>query len=144
MNRPRLNFIIDVTAFISGLLMTSSGFVLRYLLPPGSGRLESAGHGFGALRRPITLLWGFTRHEWGTFHYAVSLVLLTVLSAHLLLHGRWLLCMMKGQAVENRSGLRFFVGIFALIALLAFAAAPFFTSTETVSRGELLEQRGLN
>ena len=140
MNRLRWNLVVDVTALVSAVLMTSTGFILRYVLPPGSGRLESAGHGFGAMRRPIMVLWGLTRHEWGDIHYWLALVLMVVMSAHVLLHGRWIWAMLKGQKTEG-SGFRLAVGACALMALLAFAAAPFFSSTVTMRRGELLDLR---
>jgi hypothetical protein len=44
----------------------------RYLLPPGSGRLE--------------ILWGMSRHEWGEVLFWIAVTLAAVLTLHLLLH----------------------------------------------------------
>jgi len=69
-NRPKANLIIDVVGFICAVLLITTGFLLEYSLPPGSGRLGTEGFGIGpgGLRRPILLLWGLTRHEWGNIH----------------------------------------------------------------------------
>ena len=140
MNRLRLNVLIDVLSFISTIFMISTGFVLRYVLPAGSGRLEGAGLGQGAMVRPITLLWTLTRHEWGDIHYWASMALLVFLSLHLFLHWRWIVCMVKGQP-SDASGLRVTIGTLALLTLVAFAIAPFLSPTARISRGELLQQK---
>ncbi len=60
--KATLNFIIDVIAFTGFLFLTTTGVLMRYLLPPGSGRFAS--------------LWGLNRHEWGTIHFWISVAFL--------------------------------------------------------------------
>ena len=141
-NRPKVNLTIDVLAFICSVLLITTGFLLEYVLPPGSGRLgtEGFGTGPGGLRRPILLLWGLTRHEWGNIHFYLALALMGTLSLHLVLHWQWIVCMAKGKPREG-SGLRVGVGVLGLVSLIVLAIAPFFTSPERMSRGEALEQR---
>jgi Domain of unknown function (DUF4405) len=129
-------------AFICAVLLITTGFLLEYSLPPGSGRLGTEGFGIGpgGLRRPILLLWGLTRHEWGNIHFCFALSLMAALSFHLLLHWQWIVCMFKGQPREG-SGIRVAVGILGLVSLLVLAFAPFFTSPERMSREEVLQQR---
>jgi hypothetical protein len=140
MSRPRLNLLIDVAAFISAVVMAATGFLLRYVLPPGSGRLESTGLGWGAARRPITLLWGLTREEWGGIHFWSAVILMTILSLHLVLHWGWIVCMIKGQPREP-AAMRIALGILGLISLLALVLAPFLSPTVRLPRGQVLEQR---
>ncbi|MCM8794239.1 MAG: DUF4405 domain-containing protein [Candidatus Omnitrophica bacterium] len=135
MNRPKLNFIIDAVAFAGVVFLMATGFLLRYGLPPGSGGL-GAGRGAGAAERPVALLWGLTRHEWGEIHFWIAVALMAILSVHLILHWRWIVCMVKGQKPEA-SGVRLAFGILALTCLLAAAAAPFCSRTEYVRRGDL-------
>lgn len=141
-NRPRMNLIVDIVAFLCAISLITTGFLLEYVLPPGSGRLGTEGFGIGpgGLRRPILLLWGFTRHEWGNIHFYLALGLMAALSLHLLLHWQWISCMIKGKPTQA-SGTRLAVGLLALVSLLALAITPFFASPERMTRGEALQQR---
>jgi len=76
MNRTFANIIIDIIAALLFLGMIATGYILRFPLPPGSNKTLS--------------LWGYTRHQWGNFHFWISLVLLVVLVVHLVLHWNWI------------------------------------------------------
>ncbi len=65
MKRPKLNFFIDIIAFIAFVLLTTTGILMRYILPPGSGK--------------HTLIWGMDRHEWGTIHFWISILFFSIL-----------------------------------------------------------------
>ncbi len=134
MNRLKWNAFIDTLAFIALVAMTSTGLVLRFMLPPGSGRLEAGGPGLGTGRRSITVLWGMTRHQWGDVHFWAAVVLLAILSIHLALHWRWIVCMVKGEP-QQYSGVRIALAVGSLVALMILALSPFFSSTEIVPRG---------
>jgi hypothetical protein len=142
LNRPNVNLAVDVVAFVCAVFLIATGFLLEFTLPPGSGRLgtEGFGSGPGGFARPILLLWGLSRHEWGTIHFWIAISLLAVLSFHLVLHWRWIIAMVKGKPREG-SGIRIAVGILALASLLALALAPFLSSTVRMPRGSVLEQR---
>lgn len=115
MNRPKLNFLIDVAAFIAFAFLTTTGVLTRYVLPPGSGRYAT--------------LWGLNRHGWGDLHFWVAVVLLGVLALHLALHWRWILCIVRGQR-SAASGPRVALGVVGLIGLLGLAAAPLLAPVE--------------
>ncbi len=51
--KPTVNLLIDAVAVLLMLGMLTTGFVLRFPLPPGTNRSY--------------LLWGLTRHEWEAF-----------------------------------------------------------------------------
>jgi hypothetical protein len=141
-NRPKINLVIDIVAFISAVFLIASGFLLEYILPPGSGRLGTEGFGVGpgGLHRPILLLWGLTRHEWGNIHFYLAIALMALLSLHLLLHWQWIACMVQGKPREG-FGLRVALGILGLVSLLALAVAPFLSSTDRMSRGQVFQER---
>jgi hypothetical protein len=65
MKRVHLNAIIDAIALVAFMALASTGLVVRYQLPPGSGEAFGRGMGRRAGERSIELLWGLTRHEWG-------------------------------------------------------------------------------
>jgi hypothetical protein len=41
MKRVNLNFIVDVVAFAGFVLLTTTGVLMRYILPPGSGHYST-------------------------------------------------------------------------------------------------------
>ena len=115
MKRTTLFFAVDVIAFVLFVLLTSTGILVRYTLPPGSGH--------------FTTLLGMDRHDWGEIHFWMALVLLATLAVHLFFHWKWLVSMIKGKPREG-SGIRFALAIVGLIALLGLVIAPLFVPVE--------------
>jgi len=50
MKRSDINLVVDILAFIGLILLSASEFLVRYMLPAGSGEYVA--------------LWTLTRHEW--------------------------------------------------------------------------------
>jgi hypothetical protein len=140
MKRPAMNFLIDAAAFAAFALLFSTGLVMRYQLPPGSGDLESHGGGRGAAYRLVSVLWGWTRHEWGAFHFWIAVALSAILALHLLLHWKWIVCMIRGTH-SDASGWRLATGAVALVALIALAASPFIAPPQRLTREQLKSER---
>lgn len=115
MKRSHLNFVIDITAFAGFIFLTTSGVLLRYLLPPGSGRFAT--------------IWGLDRHQWGSVHFWISVFFFAILALHLLLHWRWIVGFISSRATEE-SGLRLGLGLVGVLTLIAFAAAPLIAPIE--------------
>jgi hypothetical protein len=120
MKRPNVHFIVDYLGFAGFVLLTATGVLMRYVLPPGSGR--------------FTTLWTLDRHEWGSIHFWIAIVFLAVLAFHLFLHWRWIVTLMSGRPREG-SGARVALGTVGLLALLALAIAPFLSPVERASGG---------
>ena len=121
MKRFNLNFLVDCLGFAGFVLLTATGVLMRYVLPPGSGR--------------STTIWTLDRHEWGSIHFWIAIAFLAVLAFHLFLHWRWIVTLMSGRPREG-SGARLALGAVGLAALLALAIAPFLSSVERTG-GEL-------
>ena len=83
MSRTALNAIVDAVAYAGLVVLATTGLMLRWQMPPGSGGLHGMGSGAGAGSRPVTVVWGLSRHEWGSVHYWIALVLMGVLAVHL-------------------------------------------------------------
>ena len=108
MKRTSLNFIVDFISFFSLLALSCTGFIIKYILPPGTsglGREISGGRG----REEIKRLWSMTRHEWGDIHFYISVLFIALMLVHLVLHWTWIKCYFKslfgikntGYNIEN-------------------------------------------
>jgi len=86
--KKHLNFIIDTIAFVGFVVLTTTGVLMRYILPPGSGRYST--------------IWSMDRHEWGDIHFWVSVVFFLILAFHLVLHWRWIVCVVTGRPRAGR------------------------------------------
>jgi hypothetical protein len=115
MKRNTLVLLVDVVAFVGFLFLTSTGILLRYMLPPGSG--------------PWAEVWDLSRHTWGDVHFWVSLAFFGVLSLHLFLHWRTALALIRGRRHEE-SNWRVILGAVGLLAVLLLAAAPLVSPTD--------------
>lgn len=89
MKRGKLNFIIDLISFINMVCLAVTGFIIKYILPPGSGGL---GQGFRGGREAgqIKELWSMTRHEWGYIHFCLALLFVSLMVLHIVLHWSWI------------------------------------------------------
>ena len=139
MKRTHVNLVVDILAFAAFLFLASTGVLLRFQLPPGSGGHAGHGSGFGGSQQTVLALWGWSRHDWGAFHYWVACSLMAILAAHLLLHWKWIVCVVRGKSTD-RSGLRLGLGVFGLVAMALLAMAPWISPISQQSRAELLEE----
>ncbi|MCC6425099.1 MAG: DUF4405 domain-containing protein [Phycisphaerales bacterium] len=89
LKRNTLNFLLDVALALAMLGLLGTGLVMRFVLPPGSGRQR--------------LLWGWGRHDWGDLHYWLVLFFLLVLIVHLAMHWRWA-CVTTAKLFRRGSG----------------------------------------
>jgi hypothetical protein len=118
MKRAHTFFLVDAVAFVLFALLTSTGVLVRYVLPPGSGRWST--------------LWGMDRHEWGSVHFWMAVALLGTLALHLFFHWKWVVSMVTGRPREG-SGARLGLAIVGILALLALASAPLLSPVERTS-----------
>jgi hypothetical protein len=140
MKRTHLNELVDGLAFVAFLFLLTTGLLLEYQLPAGSGGAQGYGSGHGALNRPVLLVWGWTRHEWGQLHYWIALAMMAVLAFHLVLHWKWIVCTVRGKP-STASGYRLMLGGVGLAFTVLLAAVPIMSGSSTISRGELRELR---
>jgi hypothetical protein len=139
MSRTALNAIVDAVAYAGIVVLAATGLMLRWQMPPGSGGLHGMGSGAGAGSRSVTVVWGLSRHEWGSIHYWIALVLMGVLAVHLVLHWKWIVCVLRGKPHSDVSGGRFALGVAGLVLVTLLAAAPLLTPAQTAPRSELLK-----
>jgi hypothetical protein len=117
--KHRFNIIIDTTAFIEFVFISTTGFLVKYTLPAGSGHYAT--------------IWGLDRHEWGDLHFWVCIAFLATLTIHLILHWKWIFFRLRGKKTDA-SGVRFGLGIFGFVMLIFVGLIPVFSSVEYESR----------
>jgi hypothetical protein len=94
MKRGTLNFIVDTVSFFDLLGLAFTGFIIKFILPPGSGgrgRELTGGRGLGEIKS----LFSMTRHEWGDIHFYLAALFFTLMIVHLVLHWTWIKCSFK-------------------------------------------------
>jgi len=107
--KSQLLFITDVIALTCFVFLVSTGVIIRYLLPPGSGRWGD--------------LWHLNRHDWGSVHFLLAMVFLGVIATHLGMHWRWIKTSVAGKP-GSCCPRRIYYGLAALLGLILLAAAP--------------------
>ena len=89
MKRTTLDFTIDLLAFIDLICLTTTGLIMKYVLPPGSGgrgRALREGHG----SEHIQSLFSLGRHDWGDIHFYLAVGFVVLMIIHLILHFNWI------------------------------------------------------
>lgn len=89
MKRASLNFAIVLVAFLNLMCLAFTGFIIRYILPAGTGGRGRILHG-GQGREHIKDLWLMTRHEWGGIHFYLAVLFVTLMIVHIILHWSWI------------------------------------------------------
>jgi len=80
MTKPKLNLIIEALMLLCMAAMAGIGLLIKYVLVPGQARWAIYG-------RNVELYFrGFDRHQWGTVHLTIGLVLIALLVLHIVLH----------------------------------------------------------
>lgn len=117
MRKADLNFAVDLTAFILFLFLISTGLLIYFILPAGSGHLT---------------IWGMNRHAWGDVHFWVAVGFLSMIAVHLILHWNWIISMItRSKSSQPMSKKRLIITLTALIIAILFAVAPYFSSIES-------------
>ena len=97
MKRSASNFIIDLISFINLLGLIFTGFIIKFILPPGTGGLGrelhgGLGRGFSGYGIPLEAksLWSRTRHEWGDIHFDLAVLFIALMLLHIIMHWAWI------------------------------------------------------
>ncbi len=89
MKRSFINFIVDFSSFVILVFLASTGIIIKYVLPPGTGgrgREVTGGRG----REAVKDLWSMARHEWGNIHFYLAIGFLVLMVLHIILHWNWI------------------------------------------------------
>lgn len=139
--KSRLSFLVDILLLILIAAVAGMGFLMKWVLPSGSGHLQ---------------LLGITRHEWGTVHLWFSLALLALLVLHIWLAWSQIVC--KFRLWVKQVLVRWLLGIGFLVILVGLLSWPFAfrptapkksrmvpcMTTAASNTGEVLEGKGVH
>ena len=112
--------LVDLFAFVLISVLISTGSVLKFALPAGSGQ---------------DALWGLTRHQWGDIHFYISLAFLLLIVAHLLLHARFIKKTVEGKRWQHRT-LRSRITLAILFVFIVLLIMPFFAPVDRELTGK--------
>lgn len=137
--KARINLAVNILSYSLSLGLVVTGSVLKWVLPPGSGRVNMGGRGGGA--RNIDVVLGLTRHEWGDIHFWIAVVFVFSLSLHFFLHWPWIRAMVWGTSLKPLSLRRRLLTIGVGILSVGILCLPLVVSKQRVTQGELRSQR---
>jgi len=89
MTKSKINLIIDALMLLCVAAITGIGLLIKYVLVPGQARWAIYG------RNVELFFWGLDRHQWGTVHLTIGLVLITLLILHIILHWTMILAIYR-------------------------------------------------
>lgn len=131
MKKSTFNFINDIVMFVLMAIVAGIGLLIKYVLLRGSER-------WIIYERNVDLtIFGWDRHQWGTIHLIFSLVLISLLILHIILHWKSIRNVYS-RLVKNRQG-RLFGGIAILCISALIVVLPFILKVEVV---EMTDGRG--
>ena len=95
MLRSTTNFILALVLFLNLLALAFTGYVMKYILPPGTGGVGRILHGGSGRGINVKELWSMTRHEWGSIHFYLAVMFVVLMIIHIILHWTWIKCYVK-------------------------------------------------
>jgi cytochrome b subunit of formate dehydrogenase len=88
MERPKLKFWVDLIMFIDFLVLAISGFVLKWAVPRGAGKLGAS--------------FIFIREVWLSIHNVTAVLIVIFILIHLLLNWVWIKNMFLCSLGKNK------------------------------------------
>jgi len=134
--KSKLNLIIDVLLLLCMAAVTGIGLLMRNVLVPGYKRWEIYG------RNVELYFWGLDRHQWGTIHFVVALVLLGFLVLHVVLHWSMIVGIYR-KLIPNVKArwitVLILLAVTMILTLFSYAVKP--VVTEGGHRAQAVEHR---
>jgi hypothetical protein len=129
-HKSKINFIIDILMFVAMMAIGGIGFLMKFILVPGSQRWEIYGDNVDLF------LWGWDRHQWGSVHLILGCVLLGLLFLHIVFHWSQIKSMFR-NLIHNKSLRIVLAFLFVIMSTVLFLFA-FVIDFEVVTprRGE--------
>jgi len=134
--KAKLNLSIDILMFILLLGMAGIGFLMKYVVVSGEVRNAIYGN-----QTDLEFL-GLTRHQWGSIHLTISLVFISLLVLHIILHWKLIVCIYNSM-FPSKLVRYVLTGLICILTLAAFIS-PFILEPEKVPFEPKYRNRNLN
>jgi len=121
-NKSNIKFVVDALLFLCMAALAGIGFLMKYVLLPGSeAQIKYA--------TKVHLSWlSLDRHEWGTIHLVIALVLAGLLILHIVLNWKQVLTMFQ-KLIGGQAPRKVISVVFVTISLV-FLIFPFVVEPE--------------
>ena len=131
MSKSKINFLIDSLMFLCMAAIAGIGFLMKVVLIPGQDRWIKYG------KNVEIYVLNMDRHQWGTVHLVIALVLLGLLLLHIILHWK-LIVGLFSKLITNKSTRKLITVVFVFISVFLFLFA-FFVKPEI---GKIIQGHG--
>lgn len=128
MNKSTVNFIINAILFICMAAITGIGFLIKYVLIPGSERWEKYG------KNVELSVWGMDRHEWAYIHLIIGFIILALVVLHIVLH--WNIVMSVFHRLFKKKAIYRVLSIAFIAIGIIIMVVPFFMEAQISEHGE--------
>jgi len=102
MKKITWNFIVDCAGFVAMLGLVVTGYIIKYVLPPGSGGRGRAMHN-GQGGEHIKTLLSLGRHDWGDIHFYFAVAFAALIIVHIILHFDWIKAYCKNHLLKKNN-----------------------------------------
>lgn len=123
--KSKLNIIIDIILLVLLVLMAGFGFLIKYVLLPGIQRNSIYGANID-----LEFL-GMDRHQWGTIHLITSIIFITLIILHIILHWDMIICILD-KMIPRKQVRNLLLAILTIITITLFIS-PFLVSPVLVN-----------
>jgi hypothetical protein len=127
MKKSTINFIINAVLFLCMAAITGIGFLIKYVLIPGSERWVKYGENVELS------FWGMDRHDWSYIHLVIGFIILALLVLHIVLH--WNIVIAVYRKIFNSRPIYNVLSVVFIMIGFVMILAPFFVKA-TVSEHE--------
>jgi len=126
-SKVKLNFIIDILMYLSMMIVVGIGFLMNYVLIPGSERHEVYG------RNVELSFWNRDRHQWGDIHLIFGFILVFLLLLHIIFH--WKLIVAIYKRMLSGKSIRTILTVVLVVLTIVLAVLPLFLKPEIQEGG---------
>lgn len=139
--KSKLNIVIDIILLVLLVLMAGFGFLIKYVLLPGTQRNSKYGSNID-----LEFL-GMDRHQWGNIHLIISIIFIALIILHIILHWDMILCILD-KMIPRKTVRNLLLATLTIFTITLFIS-PFLVSPVQVNhennfrnRTERLERAG--
>ena len=136
MKKSKLNLLIDGAMFLLMMAIAGLGFLIKYILLPGFRENEIYGNNVD-LR-----LGGFDRHQWGSIHFILAIILLFLLLLHIILHWKMIICMW--EKMIRKKNFRILASTSFVLLAIILVASPLLIRPKIIESSSHRQSYGRN